>query len=242
MRILISGGGLAGLTAAFWLRRNGHEPIVIEHSPGLRRDGYGLDFFGVGYDVAERMGIIDELSRKQIFLDRDGAIAFVDSDGSVKAKLKVDSVRKVLGGRYLGQMHANLEEVLYDAVKDNVEVRFGRSITSVTQDSKSVMAVYDNDESESFDLLVGADGIHSNVRRLAFGPEKQYADYMGYYLACYFIPDSGLLNAVWENYVEPGRQVGAYHTDREGQLATLFLWQSEDRGLWPGLRRNPQNE
>ena len=237
MRILISGGGLAGLATAYWLRQHGHEPVVIERAPSLRRDGYGLDFFGTGYDVAERMGIIDALAETQIFMKNGSGIAFVDKDGKPEAELKIDAVRKVLGGKYMGLMHYNLEEVLYDAVKDDVEIRFGTSITAVAQSPESVTVTLENGDTEIFDLLVGADGIHSNVRSLVFGPEKKFAYYLGYYLACYFVPNTYQLPATWSNYTEPGRQIGAYSTDREDQLATLFLWQTKDEGYVPHDKR-----
>ncbi|MEZ4769348.1 MAG: FAD-dependent monooxygenase [Caldilineales bacterium] len=237
MRILVSGGGLAGLTAAYWLHRHGHEPVVIERAPDLRRDGYGLDFFGSGYDVAERMGIIDALAQRQIFQNKEGGIAFVDQDGNAKAELKIDAVRQVLGGKYMGLMHYTLEEVLFDAVKDSVEIRFGTSIAAVHQSPDAVTVTYEGARRENFDLLVGADGIHSNVRSLVFGPEETFGVYLGLYLGCYFVPDRDQLHALWENYNEPGRQAGAYYTDRDGQLASLFLWQAEDEGYIPHGQR-----
>ncbi|MCB0227276.1 MAG: FAD-dependent monooxygenase, partial [Anaerolineae bacterium] len=227
-----------GMTTAYWLHQHGHEPVVIERAPDLRRDGYGLDFFGAGYDVAERMGIIDALAKRQIFRDKEDSIAFVDDDGRVKVELKVEAVRRqVLDGKYMGQIHYNLEEVLYDAIKDNVKIRFGTSIKAVDQSPAAVTVTYDNGDSETFDLLVGADGIHSNVRGLVFGPEKDYAYFMGYYYACYHIPDRHQLKKMWENYTEPGRQIGAYHTDREGQLAALLIWEAEDEGYIPPEQR-----
>ncbi len=96
---------------------------------------------------------------------------------------------------------------------------------------------FDNGESEAFDLLIGADGIHSNVRNLVFGPEEQFASFLGYYMAAYYVPAPLPLSATWANYTEPGRQAGAYKTNQPDKIATLFLWQAEDRGYIPHEER-----
>lgn len=231
MRILVSGGGLAGLTAAYWLQKQGHEPVVVENAPTLRDDGYGLDFFGAGYDVAERMGIIPALAERQLSHDGTGAIAYVNADGKILAALQFDAVREVLGGKYLPLMHGNLVDVVYDALPEDVEIRFGTSITDIDQTDEAVVITFDTGRSESFDLLIGADGIHSNTRRLAFGPEKDYAVYLGYRFACFYLDGEYERSALWDNYVEPNREVGIYSSDDRERLVGFMLWGDQD-GSW----------
>ena len=144
--------------------------MVIEQSNNLRRDGYGIDFFGSGYDVAERMGLIEQLQAQQIKAEY---IGYVKQDGALVAKLDIALMRKIMGGRYLPLMHWTLEESLYQAIVEEVEIRFGRSLTAVTQTSDAVTVTFDDGNRETFDLLIGADGIHSNTRGLVFGPESE---------------------------------------------------------------------
>lgn len=230
MRVLISGGGLAGLTAAYWLDKQGHTPVVIEKSPTLRDDGYGLDFFGAGYDVAERMGIVPALEEKQIAGNWDNGMAYVNGDGRILAELKYSSLREVLDNRYLPLMHGNLVDAVAQAVPDDVEIRFGTTITDIEQSDDEVRVTFDDGSTEAFDLLVGADGIHSNVRTLAFGPEEDFAVYLGYRFASFFLRGEYERAALWDNYVEPGREVGIYSSDIDGQLVALLLWADADDG------------
>ncbi|MCB9078799.1 MAG: FAD-dependent monooxygenase [Anaerolineaceae bacterium] len=237
MKILISGGGLAGLTLAYWLDKYGFTPVVIEQSNGLRRDGYGIDFFGSGYDVAERMGLIEPLQARPIKAEYVG---YVNEDGNLIAKLDIALMRKIMDGRYLPLMHRTLEETLYQAIADKVEVRFGCSLTAITQTPDTVTATFDDGRREAFDLLIGADGIHSRTRSLVFGPESEFAHYLGYYVACYSLPDHYHIGRAWQNYTEPGRQVGAYCSDRAGELITLFMWEAPDEGHVPRAERLPR--
>jgi 2-polyprenyl-6-methoxyphenol hydroxylase-like FAD-dependent oxidoreductase len=201
VRVLISGGGIAGLTLAYWLHQYGIVPVIIEQAGGIRRDGYAIDFFGTGYDVAERMGLIDRLQSRHIPL---AYVAYVNGSGKPIARLDISLMRKVMHDKYMVLMHWTLEEALYEALADDVEVRFGRSLVAVRNSPEEVTVTYDDGTQETFDLLIGADGIHSNTRRLVFGPEEQFGRYLGYHVAGYALPDRYGIGHAWKNYTEPG--------------------------------------
>ncbi|MEP7289534.1 MAG: FAD-dependent monooxygenase [Chloroflexota bacterium] len=234
MKILISGGGIAGLTLAYWLHNYGFTPVVIEQADGIRHDGYGIDFFGTGYDVASRMGLIEQLHNQAIPIQ---FVSYVDSKGKNIAKLDIALMEKVMKGNYIALMHWTLEESLYETIKNDVEIRFGCSLKAVQQNNDAVIATFDDGVTESFDLLIGADGIHSNTRQLVFGPESQFGRYMGYYVACYPLPDRYGIGQTWRNYTEPKRQVGVYCSNNEGQIITLFMYAANDNGPIPPEQR-----
>jgi 2-polyprenyl-6-methoxyphenol hydroxylase-like FAD-dependent oxidoreductase len=237
MRVLISGGGIAGLTLAYWLHRYGIEPVVIEQAGGMRSDGYALDFFGTGYDMAERMELIDRLQARQVPAEY---AAFVNRSGEPIARLDIALMRKIMRGKYMALMRLSLEEALYEALANDVEVRFGRSLVAVQQDPEAVCATFNDGTTEPFDVLIGADGIHSNTRKLVFGPEEQFGQYLGYYSACYALPDRYGIGHAWKNYLEPGRLAGAYCSNNEGEIITLFAYRTQDEGHIPQEQRLPR--
>ena len=237
MRILISGGGLAGLTLAYWLNQSGFTPVIVEEAPGLRRDGYGIDFFGTGYDVAARMGLIDWLAAHKLPVKY---VAYVNADGGQIARLDISLMEKVMYGHYMALMHWTLEEALYNAVKDDVEIRFGCTLDAVDQDAEGVNVTFSDGRQERFDLLIGCDGLHSNTRRLVFGPEQDFGRYMGYYVACYPLPDRYDIGPTWQNYTEPKRQAGVYCSDTPGELITFFMVEAPDEGHIPMAERLPR--
>ncbi|WP_308164232.1 FAD-dependent monooxygenase [Nonomuraea sediminis] len=234
MRILISGGGVAGLTLAYWLRRRGMEPVVVERSPHGRLGGYGIDFFGSGYDVATRMGIIDRLEARPLPVD---SVDFLDAAGRPTARLTPALLDRIMRGPHIALMHTTLEEALLDAVRDDVEIRFGRSLSEVRQSESAVDVTFDDGGRESFDLLVGADGIHSRTRELVFGAEAAYARYLGVHLASYPIKDRYGWGRVRAHYTEPGRQAVVYPSGEPGQLVALLLFTTQDTRPAPRERR-----
>ncbi|GGS97278.1 FAD-dependent oxidoreductase [Planobispora rosea] len=222
MKVLICGAGIAGLTLAWWLRRGGAEVTVVERAAGPRSDGYMIDFFGSGYDVAERMGILGTL--REIAADID-ELVYADPRGRRAGGLRYASARAVLGGRVLSLMRGGLETVIRASLDPGVEIRYGTSITEIRDVPDGVEAELTDGTVFRADLLAGADGIHSVVRRLAFGPEDRYLSALGYHTASYLIRDAGLAEQVGRRAIlvgVPDRQAGVYPT-RDGALAAFLV-------------------
>ena len=116
VRVLISGAGIAGLTLAYWLRRYGFEPTIVEKAPALREGGYMIDFFGLGYDVAERMGLRAKLDEHDLKITE---ITFVDAENRAQAGLRTESIRALLDNRACNILRGTLSRLLYDAAKDD---------------------------------------------------------------------------------------------------------------------------
>lgn len=199
--VLISGAGIAGPSLAFWLTRNGYRVIVVEVAPGVRPGGQTVDLRGAGGDVVERMGLIDQMRARA--LEQRGA-AWVRSDGSRRAEMPVAA----FGGNGLVSkleiLRGDLVEVLYQATRDSVEYRFGQRISELREGDAGMEATLTDGSVLHADLVVGADGPHSAVRRLAFGAEDQFVKPIGGYNAWFSAPDSVGLDGWYLLYQAPG--------------------------------------
>lgn len=181
MKILIVGAGIAGPTLAYWLQRSGHEVTIIEHAPKLRTGGYIVDFWGAGFDVAEKMGIVPELRRRgYVFAEA----RTVDREGRRIASLN-PSVILESNDRYLSIARSELSAVIYESLRGGVRLILDDTVRSLDDDGHRVSVSYESGETGEFDLVVGADGIHSRVRRLAFGADRGFERYLGMVFAAF---------------------------------------------------------
>ena len=166
-RILISGGGIAGLTFAIALKRHGFDPLVIEREPALRREGYMMDFAGTGWDVAERLDLIPALRAVRYPID---ALEFVACSGEAYLHVPIERLRRAMDNKYVYLRRQDLERILADRAREaGIEVRYATSIAAIESRADAAHVRFENGEEGAFPLVVGADGVHSRVRELAFG-------------------------------------------------------------------------
>jgi 2-polyprenyl-6-methoxyphenol hydroxylase-like FAD-dependent oxidoreductase len=223
MRIAINGTGIAGPTLAYWLRWFGHEPVLFEKSPVLRTGGYVIDFWGLGFEIADRMGLVPALLDRCYKMER---LSMVDADGREVAAMDVTPLRKLLQGRFISLTRADLAAILFQACS-GIPAHFGVSIADVNQDSEAVTAILSNGRQERFDLVVGADGLHSQVRELAFGSETRFETSLGCHVAAFRL--SGYPRRDELTYVShtvPKRQVARVAL-RDDETLVLLICRSD---------------
>jgi 2-polyprenyl-6-methoxyphenol hydroxylase-like FAD-dependent oxidoreductase len=224
VRIAISGAGVAGAALAHWLHRTGHTPTVIEQAPEFRTGGYMIDFWGVGYQVAKRMGIEDRIRAAGYQIEW---LRSVGTGGQVKADVDVDVFRRMIGDDFTSLPRGDLAAAIYATIEGQVETMFGDSIITVDEQGDGVRLTFENSAPRDFDLLIGADGLHSNVRRLVFGPEQKFERYLGCKVAACVVdryrPRDDL---VYVTYSSPGRQLARFAL-RDDRTMFLFIFRAE---------------
>jgi len=229
MRVLISGAGIAGPTLAYWLRRRGAEAVLVERAPHFRTGGYVIDFWGVGYGVAEKMGLLPALREQGYLIE---SLRYVRKDGRVRAALRADAVRRALDGSFVSIRRGDLARAIYDLIEGEVEVIFGDTITALKEDDLGVEVMFERAAARRFDVVVGCDGLHSTVRRLAFGPQERFETYLGYFTASFASPGYPHRDAgTYVSYTAPGRQISRYAL-RGDVSAFFFVWTPERKPAW----------
>ena len=225
-RILISGGGIAGLTLAIELKRHGFDPLVIEREPGLRREGYMMDFFGTGWDVAERMGLTQALRNVRYPID---TLELVDGAGTPYIRMPIERMRHALDDKYVYLRRQDFERILAErGRKEGVAARYGCSLDALDDMDGAVKARFTDGSAETFAMVVGADGVHSKVRELIFGPEAQFAHFLGLYVAGFHAPSEGFsIGRTVKLYEETDRVAFLYPLDERRLDATYVFRQTE---------------
>ncbi|MFJ8208893.1 FAD-dependent monooxygenase [Streptomyces sp. NPDC096033] len=200
--VLISGASVAGPALAYWLHRHGFTPTIVERAPHLRDGGYAVDFRGEALDVLDRMGLLQQIEALETQM---GDAAMVDADGRQYATLPA----AVFAGD-LEVLKGDLTRLLYEATRENTEYLFGDSMTGLRQDDNGVHVTFEHAAPRRFDLVVGADGLHSRTRALAFGPEEQYVRHLGIYTAIFILDNYLALKNTGRLYAAPGKAANIF--------------------------------
>jgi 2-polyprenyl-6-methoxyphenol hydroxylase-like FAD-dependent oxidoreductase len=220
--VLISGASVAGPTLAFWLREHGFRPTVVERAPSLREGGYKIDIRGAALDVIDRMGLLEDVRRHSTDMQ---VARFVDVNGRHMATMSA----QLFGGREgddVEIMRGDLAEILHKATKDDVEYIFNDSITALEERPDGVHVTFENGPARTFDLVVGADGLHSNVRALTFGEESRFIHDLGHHISIFTVPNHLGLDRTEMMHPAPGRSVGMYSTRQSTDAKAMFLFTS----------------
>jgi 2-polyprenyl-6-methoxyphenol hydroxylase-like FAD-dependent oxidoreductase len=200
-KVLISGASIAGPALAYWLHRRGFACTVVEVAPALRPGGQAVDVRGVAKTVLDRMGVMPRVEAYQV---HEKGFSYVNAAGRTKAELPAE----LFGGEGIVAeieiLRGDLSRVMYDATREAADYRFGDRITELVQDAAGVSVTFASGTAERYDLVIGADGVHSGVRRLAFGPEEQFVRPLGGYTAYFSFPDPGDLADWFVMHSAPG--------------------------------------
>jgi 2-polyprenyl-6-methoxyphenol hydroxylase-like FAD-dependent oxidoreductase len=226
MKVLICGGGIAGLATAYWLARGGHEVTVAERHPVLRATGAQIDLRGQGIEATARMGLLDEVRR--IRVDEPG-VAFVNARGERRGVVMANTSgkgRQTMTSEY-EIMRGDLVRVLHAAVEDDVALRFGVGVEDLEQDESSVVARFSDRTTDEFDLLIGADGQGSRVRSAVLPPDAPDPRWpVGIHMAYWFIPRTASDSNLRETYCAPGGRVIMRRSHNPTETQVYFaLWE-----------------
>jgi 2-polyprenyl-6-methoxyphenol hydroxylase-like FAD-dependent oxidoreductase len=218
--VLISGASVAGPALAYWLHRNGMRATIVERADAVRPGGLAVDFRGTAMTVLADMGILDEL---RAHATRGGDALVVDADGATVAVMPGE----IFSGD-LEVMKSDLTRILHDLTKTDTEYVFGDSVTTLTESEDGVNVEFERGAPRTFDLVVGADGLHSKVRELAFGPKADFARPMGYAFATFAVPNHLNLDRSGVSHLAGDRSVNIFAARDNTEARAMMMFPAQD--------------
>ncbi|WNV83380.1 FAD-dependent monooxygenase [Umezawaea sp. Da 62-37] len=220
--VLISGASVAGPALAYWLHHHGFGVTVVETAAGVRSGGYPIDLRGVAVEVVRRMGVLDELTAART---RTRRVTFMKADGRRAGSLSLEALTGSADDD-IELPRGSLTSVLYKHTRDDVEYLFDDSITALDEKTDGVDVTFRGGTRRTFDLVIGADGLHSNVRALAFGPEEPYLHHLGYRFTGFTAPNRTALDHEAVIWNVPGRMTARYAVDDPDRVHAFLAFAS----------------
>lgn len=214
--VLISGASVAGPSLAFWLSRFGFEPTIVERTPTLREGGYAVDFRGTSMEALRRMELLDKVKADATNM---GDMFFVNARGRKTARMPAAA----FSGE-LEIMRGDLAKILYEATAKGTDYIFGDSIAEMVEEDDGVDVAFESGRRQRFDLVIGADGQHSNVRAKVFGPEAEFVKKLGLHASIFTVPNRLDLDYSGQLFSAPGSVAGIYSARRNTEARALMFF------------------
>jgi 2-polyprenyl-6-methoxyphenol hydroxylase-like FAD-dependent oxidoreductase len=222
MRILISGASIAGPVLAYWLTRHDFDVTVVERAPTLRKTGgHAVDLFNPSMEISAKMGVLPRIEALATGTD---TLTLYREGGHRPARIDLTKIVGAASDRHVEIMRDDLSEVYYEAGHDQVEYLFGDSITAISLDGR---VTFEHAAPRRFDVVVGADGLHSNVRRLIFGEEAGLTRFIGGYLAVVSTPKALAQHGEMLGHVGVGRLAAIYSAEHLDDARVVFMFRSK---------------
>ncbi|MET0236991.1 MAG: FAD-dependent monooxygenase [Kibdelosporangium sp.] len=220
MRVLISGASIAGPVLAYWLTEYGFDVTVVERAPTLRKTGgHAVDLFRPAMDISEKMGVVTQIEKSATRMDRGTMF----QEGVARpVRVDIGKVFEATSDRHVEILRDELSEIYYDATRGGVEYVFGDSITSIAEGD----VTFENGPARQFDIVVGADGLHSNVRKLVFGEAR--STFIGAYLTVMTVPKEISTDGEYTFHLGAGRIAAVYSSEHMADGRALFLFRSPE--------------
>jgi 2-polyprenyl-6-methoxyphenol hydroxylase-like FAD-dependent oxidoreductase len=227
MKAIICGAGISGLSAAAFLADDGWDVVMVEQAAGPRPQGYMIDFFGPGWQAAAALGIIPRIRDLGYLVER---LDYVDRRGNTRASLPFARFSQVARGELVSILRPDLELAIREAVPPGVDLRYGRTVLAVGQSRASVSATLDDGTFLEADLLIGADGIHSGIRELVFGPEADFFHYLGFHVGAYSFRDVEVAPLVGDRFAvtDTRKEAMFFYRLRDGSLTAMAVHRTDD--------------
>ncbi|MGB1883986.1 MAG: FAD-dependent monooxygenase [Gammaproteobacteria bacterium] len=219
-KILISGAGVAGLTSAIWLGRQGFKPTIVERAPDVRADGYIISLSHRSYRFADQLELLPEIR------ERYAGVTSSSYHRGRNTLLKFDYRSLFEGVDVVQIMRDDLQDILYDHARNLANFRFGTSIESISPGRRRSMVRFSDGREDEYDVIIGADGSHSGVRRLSFASDQVQLRYLGLCAAAYRLPNIAALKQKFETHMERDRYMVIFTTPKD-DLAAVFVWATD---------------
>jgi 2-polyprenyl-6-methoxyphenol hydroxylase-like FAD-dependent oxidoreductase len=222
--VLISGASVAGPVLAYWLHRFGFQPTVVERTAELRfgRGGHAVDLFGPAVQIMDWMGALPQVRDART---RTEIISYL-REGNRPIDVSAELMSEGVSERHIEIMRGDLTKIIYEAGRTDIEYVFGNSISTMREADEAIEVTFQHGPPRAFDLVIGADGLHSITRRLAFGDEYQFLHFLGGYLAVFTAPNYLDLQQRMLGFADVGRTAAIYPVRETGQARVLLLWRT----------------